>query len=315
MTDLKDILSIFSDSKSQEYNNKIIIFNLKKYSYIFSDLLYSKLKYLKYNISFLEVSNVKLTDLNIYLFNSFLGQQTIYFIKDIYLMDINEKKELYNYFISYNGPNIIILFDKDIDTKDFLVFNISDNIDINNYIKYYKFFYPNYNINNIFVKKIFDIYKLIDLDSGLSIMKYQLTFSSKNLEFFDKYLFKILIQEKSLFDLSGYFFQKQIKKFFELWLNYKSDYPIEFWISFWSDQIWQASLFVTILNKENILKARKYSYKLPFSFINKSYKFYNNTYLIKSHQELYNIDYNIKNDLGYNSLEIWFLKFLYNKFV
>ena len=42
---------------------------------------------------------------------SFLGQEFIYFIKDFYDLEVNLKNELYNYFLNYDGPNKIFIFD------------------------------------------------------------------------------------------------------------------------------------------------------------------------------------------------------------
>ncbi len=328
MSNILEILSIFSPKNSNIINNNftsnIILFKFQIYCPIFVISLLNRIKNnVKNNVKdnvviLLEIKDISLPELHLKLNNSFLGQQIIYFIKDMYLLDKDKKQEIYNYLINYNGPNLIFIFDQDIANNNNLLinslnFDIPYNIDYNTYNKYYSFFYNNYNINKIFSQKLFKLYKVIPLDLIFNIMMYQSTLSSKNNYYFVNWLPKIFTQEISTFELSHNFFAKQVKTFFELWIKYKIDYPIEFWISFWSDQIWQAIMIVIIKEDNGIIAAKRYSSKLPFSFINRNHNYYNSLYLIKAHQELYNIDFNIKNEIGYKALELWFYKFLYNK--
>lgn len=325
MSNIIELLSVFNTAKQmgENLNNNVLLFRFQVYSYIFVTQLFNCLKtnYLVNfvsNLILLEVKDLKLVELKTKLNSNFLGQKVLYFIKDMPDLEINKKQDFYNFLKNYNGPNLIFIFDQCISktiTNNFLTFDIPTNLDNIIYNKYYSFFYSNYKINSYFTRKLFKIYnKVIPLDLAFNIMKYQPILSNKNDKFFENWLSKIAIEEKSIFDLTRYFFEKQIENFFELWLKYKADYPVEFWISFWSDQIWQAINVIIIAKKYGILKAKKYSTKLPFSFFNKGYKSYNVQHLIQVHQDLYLIDYNIKNDVGYNALEFWFCKLLFNKF-
>lgn len=325
MVNLLESLSIFnlnSQIAQDDYliKNNIILFKFQTYCPLFVEKLHHYLKNIKFeiesqNILTIDIENIKLNELEIKLNNNFLGQKILYILKNMPILDNTKKNAVYNCIQKYNGQNIIFIFDENTNnSNNFLIFNIPANLNEQLYNKYYNFFYPDYKINNLFIKKLFKYNQTILLDLAINIMMYQSILSNKNNDFFENWLPKLINLEKSIFDLSHYFFDKQIKNFFELWLKYKIYYPIEFWISFWSDQIWQANIIVKIANKYGILKAQKLASRLPFSFINKNYANYKSLFLTKAHCELYKIDFNFKNDLGYNEIELWFSKFLLNRF-
>ncbi|CDK30536.1 hypothetical protein [Candidatus Babela massiliensis] len=313
---LSQFTKAFNDLPNLSKN--IILLKFESYSSIFVSKLFSKLKFhLPNQVILLSLANLDLSQLSLKLQTSFLGQEFIYFIKDFYDLEVNLKNELYNYFLNYDGPNKIFIFDtieSNIVSDKFLIFEVPSSIDVEVYSEFYDFFYSNYSRNKLAVKRLFDSSKTLSLDLSLTIMNYQVILPNKSEIFFDNWLTKLRPTEKSLFMFSQYFFDKQNKNFFELWLKYKLEYPYEFWIAFWSDQIWQAALFVLRANKLGIFNAKKYASKLPFSFMNKSWSAYDYEFLCKAYQNLYKIDFDIKNGLGHNALELWFYKFLFNKF-
>src|SRR5690606_10286153 len=118
----------------------------------------------------------------------------------------------------------------------------------------------------------------------------------------------------STFLLAQYFFAQDKKLFFDSWFYFINSLPIEYWIAFFSEQLWQAITFIKRANL-NITDAKKHAKRLPFSFINKDWQNYKNKidFLVKAHNELYLIDYKLKNGSTY-SLDIWLNKFFLDKF-
>lgn len=133
-------------------------------------------------------------------------------------------------------------------------------------------------------------------------------------EFRDNWLDKIIIPEKSLFTLSGYFFAKDIKAFFVLWQKISKDFGSLFWISFWSEQLFRAGNFIFLTKKNMHEEAKKISYKLPFSFIKKDWKKSTFNEITAAHNALYVLDYSLKNGGSESFIDLFFINFFENNF-
>lgn len=189
------------------------------------------------------------------------------------------------------------------------------------YAKLYLYFFNSKSDTN-FLNYIFKFNSNILLDNAISLMRYQYLlyapeeqnnkiYNNIYTDFFNLWYSKNFEQNNQLFKLSELLLSKDYKNFFATWQKYKLVQPIEFWISFWSNQIFNASYFVKIAISKGILEAKKSSSKLPFSFINKHWKLHKFQSLIESHTALYNFDTN--NKLGFltlDSLDLWFNLFL-----
>lgn len=105
---------------------------------------------------------------------------------------------------------------------------------------------------------------------------------------------KIIITQKSLFKLSEYFFAKREKMFLSYWHKVRTEYPHEFWVSFWSEQLWQAALFLAIMKEKRVATIEKHVRRLPFSFVKRDWRRCNKREIIVAHNFLYHIDYRLK---------------------
>ena len=146
------------------------------------------------------------------------------------------------------------------------------------------------------------------------MMAYQATVGRKYQDFFADWLDKLIIPQKSFFTLSQYLFARRPQLFFEQWNACKGEYPPEFWIAYWSEQIWQAMLYVQRARTQGVMEAKKGTYKLPFSFLNKDWSHYTPATLAAAHEALYCFDYNLKNGGTGNGLELWYHKFIKSSF-
>ena len=132
-----------------------------------------------------------------------------------------------------------------------------------------------------------------------------------NVEFFSSWFDRIVEQKQSLFALSNYFFAKDSKNFYAAWRSVAADYPPEFWIAFWAEQLWQAMIFVTLAQTEDLSVAKKSVSRLPFAFMYKDWRKYSVADLTQAHALLYAIDYANKNGSVIDGLELWHAKFLH----
>ena len=72
----------------------------------------------------------------------------------------------------------------------------------------------------------------------------------------------------------------------------------------------QALIYVQRARREGMLEAKKGTYRLPFSFLNKDWQKYSPDSLVAAHDALYRFDYNLKHGGTVNGLELWYHRFL-----
>lgn len=299
----------------------VIQLSCSSYPIIFCAQLFNYLKsIIQVPLINIDIYNTKLESIKPQLDISFLGNKIVYLLKDISTLDSSSKKSWLTYLKNYQGPHSIIFFSSPID-PDFnqnrpsnLLINIPDNLDHKSYIDLYQKLYPDLNYDKLFIKKLFGVQENISIDKASIIMNYQSVLGRKFEDFFSSWFNQIIAPDKSLFTLSQYLFAQQPKEFFTLWSSCKLDYPEEFWLAFWSEQIWQAINFITRVNEQSFIDAKKQAQRLPFSFINKDWRKYSLEFLTKAHNFLYMLDYNIKNGATDTGLELWYHKFLLNSF-
>jgi hypothetical protein len=149
----------------------------------------------------------------------------------------------------------------------------------------------------------------ISLDHACILMHYARLLGANTDQFVHQWLDKILMPERSLFTLSTHFFAKKPKVFFELLGHIGGEYPEIFWVSYWSESLWRAHYYVALNQTKQFGEAKKMSNRLPFSFIQRDWKLHSPSALKKAHQQLYEIDFALKNGASEGMLDLFYSKF------
>lgn len=289
-----------------------IAFKVSQYSPLFAMRLYAYCKAHLLSLTLLDVTTYTFNELRMTCDTSFLGMRNWYWLKDFHLLDANTRYQWLEYLLHYQGPHTLFLFDTGtglVETSFLSVISLPATLSKDTYKQYYELFFEG-TYDPEFTTKLFEKKEGLSLDEAFLLMSYQGALGRKYDDFFSLWLAKIVVPEKSLFTLSQYFFAQQAKDFFTLWAQCSNDYPDEFWIAYWSEQVWQAALFVLRANKEGIQVAKKHAYRLPFSFINKDWRKYTFEYLVTTHDALYRFDYQLKNGGPSYGLDLWYSQFL-----
>ena len=312
------------NSSEFAFSPGVQIFYGPNFPSLFFTLLKDKLKQITGNtIYFLDINNLEASNVKSTLETSFLGTSNVYWLGDLTSLNDSEIKLWVNYFKDYKEPHAVLFFLNDSVSqlqqliKQDNVVNISSvkieqNLDKNLYKEFYKFF-SNQNADLSFIENLFAHQSLISLDIASILIYYQSLLGRRHEAFFDDWIDKIVISEKSLFTLSQYFFAKNNSSFFNLWNQVRDTYPDEFWVSYWSDQLWHAIFFIQYM-RANMSKEAKYINRLPFAFIQKDWKKCNFSELQNSHKFLYKIDYNLKNSAATDGVDLWLFKYFNNQF-
>ena len=249
---------------------------------------------------------------------SFLGMHSWYWLKNF--SDLHEQTKLswLKYLVNYAGPHSVGFFVQEADTErekiKGLVVDIPEFVDAPLFLQLATFFTDGGIKKDSFLIDLVKKNKTISLDTACLLGHYGKLLGSREDPLTNLWLFSIIAPERSLFTLSQYFFVKKSKEFFQQWALIMQDYSEVFWVSFWAEQLWRAYYFTKLNRNKQFAEAKKIGFRLPFSYIQREWKHYSLEELQQAHQWLYEIDYSLKNGGDSSSLELFYSKFLTNKF-
>lgn len=260
----------------------------------------------------LHADTTSLQDAQAALDVSFLGKRLVYWLKGFDELSSSVKKNWTSYIKTYEGPHCIVLYDE---AKSFTasqsctLVSIPASIPPALYKQLGQFLYPTIQFDPYFTQMLFQQSGELSLDKACMMLEYHTVVGRKCEEFFKDWYGKLVVGETSLFTMAQYFLAKQPKPFFEQWNKCNEDYPHEFWVAYWSELFWQASLFVMRARSKGHAEAKKAAYRLPFSFINKDWQRYSADSFIEAHRVLYEFEYGVKQGERSWGLELFFHRF------
>jgi len=242
---------------------------------------------------------------------SFLGMSSIYWLGDLQRYDQAMREKLATYLESYQGPNVLMIYmgaytgkssKKHIAQIELPTLLVKKNI---------QELCTLFGNGRVRTAPDFGVYeKQLTLDRVCLLIQYLSVVGSGVHDFNEQWLGHVIVPEQSLFTLSQYFFARDGMRFFKQWAIVKDHYAAPFWISFWSEQVWRASLFIELSEQRNFAEAKRISYKLPFSFIQRDWKQVSAHELKRAHDVLYRCDYAIKNGGDANMLELFYTDYV-----
>lgn len=314
MSQLKEILEQFSFPGS--INPKAILFTGSDYPLLFFSLLYARLRVNKLPIHILDVSQCTVEQLQAQLSGTFLGTAHIYILKNFGGLGADKLETIKVMCSTYQGPHQLFCFflDEEVMKDQSISFiPIPSQIDHEDYICL-RAFLGCTSRESQFSRFLFARAKTISLENACLMHYYQSTLGKNISMFFSEWLEKVLGMQTSLFTLSQYFFSKNAQAFFALKKRYDTEYAQEFWIGYWSLQLWQANIYIEFARQNKIVEGRKYAGRLPFTFMQKDWKHYQPAELAAAHTFLYEVDFNLKNGGSEFGLHVFYLKFLHGHF-
>lgn len=260
-------------------------------------------------------SSHKLADLKAQCETHFLGMHRVYWFGDSNSLPKAMHKKWVSYFSLYAGPNTIMFFaQKDSITKrskQWSVIELPDLVDK----KLFTILLALYGSENkLFVKQLFAKENKFTLDTACLFAQYAQLIGKNTDDFFSTWFNRLHVSDTSLFLLSQYFFAKDKNKFYHLWARVYDQFSPPFWTTFWSEQLWRSAQFTQSMQIGDRLKAKRISYKLPFSFINRDWRNFKTKELAHAHDALYRCDYALKNGAQPYVFDVFYTKFFRNQF-
>lgn len=291
--------------------------NQEAYPLLFFSLLFKRLKTMP--IISIDCVSEQWPTIQAQLETSFLGQRYIYWLGNISELDEKKKKQLIVYLGHYTGPNCVALFlpaELSIANKQCEEIMVEPLIDQTSFIKLLTFFEKNGSVNiQSIVTRVYKENKTIPLDTACLLMHYLELLSANTTDYFiSDWLSKIVTPEKSLFTLSAYLFSKKAKLFLQEWSKIGPDYSEQFWVAFWSEQLWRAYHFVEYSRAHQPALAKRIAMRLPFTFMQRDWQNFSVNELRNAHQAIYEIDFALKNGGSAIALDAFYSKFFLGQF-
>lgn len=255
-----------------------------------------------------------LTSLYAQLETSFLGSSWRYSVS-CSAMDSKTTTEFIAYSRRYNGPHKLMIFvaeeyaaslGADADIK------LDEHIDEAVCLKLAAFFGMTVSVAmQRVLRRVFKEHPRIPFASVCTVLDYTLLAeATPETEASLMQVLKLLLKpEGSLFTLSQLLFAQQPEAFYRYLTTVNELYPEQFWISFWSEQLYRAYFYVALMQRGNQDEAKKIGVRLPFSFLQRDWRRYSPQQLAQSHAMLYHIDCAIKNGAGTLGLDRFYQSF------
>ena len=246
----------------------------------------------------------------------FLGNSQVIWLKGMSALSQTALLDLSAYLKTYQGPHTLICTadGKTFPVRKETVITLPQTVDKENYALLYKAVCPNETLDHSFVRGIFTHHASLPLDTAFVLAHYQRVIGQRHHIFMRHWLERVIPKRHSLFTLCTYFFAKNAKQFIPLWYESRTGYPDEFWVSYWSGQLWAASVFIAMKKQRVLQGAPIKGFRLPFSFERNDWRNYTNQELAAAHDFLYGVDFWHKNGSISRWVDLFCLKFVQNGF-
>ncbi len=240
---------------------------------------------------------------------TFLGQPSWYWLHDDSSLSKKASDTWHLFLRSYEQPNVLIFCTtKAISNPpaNWCVIQYPDFVDI------FLFRYIAHMLKvkqRAFIDLIFKQVRTMPLDTAVLLCEYAKIIGKNGRQFVKDWLPYLVVPELSLFSLSQPLFARKPHQFFMQWKQLCDLYPIQFWLIFWSDQLWRASCYVRLQQQGKTVDAKKIGYRLPFSFLKNDWRLHSLKELNSMHAMLYEIDYHVKQGGSLHTIELLYASF------
>lgn len=299
-TSFQTFLDILQREKEGAFQAPVTLFVAREYPLLFfSSLLRFFAKNLDAYVIVIDLKTMSKIDVQQQLQGSFLGLKTVFWLGSLTDLSPSEQQWLFHFLASYKGPHYIMAYSQQNDqqkTGSHSV-EIPDSVSFDIIVSIASLTAQTVDRERLlyFFKKVIEVTGILSVDQASLLLSYFIVAGKNNSQFCTELLPSIIPPQLSLFALSDALFEKNSKKFMTMWSALSSQFSMQFWIAFWSEQFWRAYFYLLCMQSGRIADAKKVSYRLPYSFTQKSWKRYSFEQLLKGHTYLYELDHACKN--------------------
>src|SRR3989338_3035987 len=240
----------------------------EQYPALFFSLLLQKMRSLGLHVATVSATDTDVHAVQAMISSSFLGQSYVVWLGNCSEFDTVQQKKIEQLLVDYQGPHTIIRCvqkkeakhiaqkqhgkkiqdDRIDDASKRLVVNLDQQLTKEVLSLLFDFFW------NIKIDSFEYItrgqYATLSLDSIVMLGMYCVIMGRNTTdEFMSLWYPKLVAPEQSLFELAQHFFARKASPFFKQWMILKDAYPMPFWTTFWSEQLWRAYHVIDLRKK------------------------------------------------------------------
>jgi hypothetical protein len=295
-------------------STSVICFTGQAYPLLFFSRLRAYLKD-KHQCSHPSLSENAIHHLSI---SSVVTERSFYWVSSFEELTKKEQKELCAFLAHYAGPHTVVLFiPEDLATfihKNWMIITIPTVCDKNLFMLLTQWCVGEAKNNKEYDQLRAVLFKqknTLSVDDALLLIYYQSVMGKNISLFITQWLPCIINPSTSLFGLSQSLFACD-PQFWKQWYAVANQFSPQFWITFWSEQLWRASMYISARKEGRDTKM--ISAKLPFSFINRDWRAYTCEELSNAHNYIYTLDYNLKQGATDYGFDLFYTKFFLGSF-
>ena len=270
----------------------------------------------------IDAGSVELSEIERRLGMSFLGAQEFFWLGDLSKLSVAVQKPLLAFLADYEGPHQVGFFinEKNLSKQQksgqevILCDELLSALDMN------VLWQVVFSENSLGTKEACIEPSLHHSDKGVlleyAMLKLFYVYAGGAVvggKAYDAWRHHLIAADHSLFKMAQYFFAKDKASFLPLWHAVREEYPSEFWVAYWSEQLWQAHAFVTRAMKGDLVPDKKGN-RLPFSFMQRDWRRYKPHEFTVAHSMLYGVDCALKNGSGEAGIDLFVLRFITGSF-
>lgn len=303
---------------SELFKKPVVIFTAAEYQVLFFATLLDRLKQkttpAPKSLSYVEASAASL---QAQLSTTFLGQHDVIWCGNISVLDSALKKSMLSFLSTYEGPHALYAFITEKDLPESFdkqqVINLNDPLSPAEREQLIALLFDRLEWKHLF-ELTQESYKTMSLDTLVLFAQYRLVLGKNVQPFMQTWFEKIVAPDESLFTLAQWFFARKPQHFYRTWQVLKDAYDPVFWTTFWSEQVWRAYYTVSFCKAQELAQAKQMAYKLPFSFLQRDWKQFSESELLRAHDFLTTADFRIKNGASDLFLDLFFNNFFSRRF-
>jgi len=275
----------------------------------FSRLLGSGL----FNASAVDVTATDPVQARAQLATTFLGKRQFFWLSSLQEAGVAVEKRWLEYLKKYAGPNTVALFlsDEKKIMPGWAVVTVTEKKDLTLLNRLAVLFGSPLTDEQLrVIGGALRSWQALSLDTMVLLIDYVGVAGESLPLFLSSSLQEVVASDVPFFELSGFFFARDVTRFFDGWRRLGTQYQPQFWLTLWSEQLFRAYFYVLCRKEGRLADAKRISWRLPFSFTQRDWKQYESEVLRSAHHRLTNLDHELKNGSSQLGLDLFLVRFM-----
>lgn len=258
----------------------------------------------------INLATIDLDQVQLRLSMSFLGQKCLYWLGDIGQLSPKNNKQLLAFLSGYQGEHTVVFYTVvPVVGNSITTILCPEKIDYKAYETLVHLWETSdHERCRTFMRALFERTGPLTLEQAVKLTGYACVLGSTREQFVDTWADLIVTTEQSLFELSGLLFARD-PAFWDAWQRVQPAYEFPFWCAYFSELLFRASGYIAYKKAGKLVEAKKMSYRLPFSFIQRDWQKLNPALITAAHEQLTEVDFQLKNGAHLQTFDNVFITF------